>query len=88
MFGILFVEQWIRVYGLPNVVVCDPGGEFEGQFAELLQSYGVTVLPTDARSPWQNGRTERAGSTWKHRFEIARRKCPPVDQQEHETLES
>ena len=63
-----FVEQWIRPYGFPDVVVCDPGGEFEGYFAEQLQAYGVTLLPTDARSPWQNGKTERAGGTWKHRF--------------------
>ena len=81
-----FVEQWLRVYGLPDVVICDPGGEFEGHFAEQLQSYGVTLLPTDARSPWQNGRTERAGGTWKHRFKVARRKCPPVNQAEHEAL--
>jgi len=33
-----FVDQWIRVYGLPDVVVCDPGGEFEGYFAEQLQA--------------------------------------------------
>ena len=81
-----FVDQWIRVYGLPDVVVCDPGGEFEGHFAEMCQGYGITLLPTDARSPWQNGRTERAGGVWKEIFKKAQRKCPPANQHEHETL--
>ena len=82
-----FVDQWIRVYGLPDVVVCDPGKEFEGHFAEMTQAYGITLLPTDARAPWQNGKTERAGSVWKHNFKVAQRKCPPPDQAEHEMLE-
>ena len=58
----------------------------EGYSAEMCQAYGITILPTDARSPWQNGRTERTGGIWKHTTRLAQRRCPPVDHAEHETL--
>ena len=60
-----FVRTWARIFGFPDVLVCDPGGEFEGYFAEMANSNGICILPTDARSPWQNGRTERAGKEGK-----------------------
>ena len=46
---------------MPEMVVMDPGTEFKAHFAEQCNGNGGVVLPTDARSPWQNGRTERAG---------------------------
>ena len=49
---------------MPEVIVVDPGTEFAGEFAEMASAYGAIALPTDARSPWQNGRTERAGKEW------------------------
>ena len=38
-----FVDQWLRVLGLLDVVVCDPGLEFEGHFAEMCQGCGITL---------------------------------------------
>eukprot|EP00973_Karenia_brevis_P021251 2920529-Karenia_brevis.AAC.1 len=64
---------------MPEVIVCDPGLECEGYFAEQCCAHGTTLLPTDARSPWQDGRTERAGGRWKQQFKIAQRKCTPTD---------
>ncbi len=61
-----FVHVWIRVFGVPELVVVDPGMEFTAHFTEMLSAYGGIALPTDARSPWQNGRTERAGKEWKN----------------------
>ena len=81
-----FVDTWIRIFGCPDVIVLDPGLEFEGHFAEMSHAHGIVILPTDARSPWQNGRTERAGGLWKHQFNIAIRKCTPVNQSEFEAL--
>ena len=81
-----FVDTWIRMFGHPNTLVVDPGLEFEGMFAEQVQAHGITLLPTDARSPWQNGRTERAGGLVKRLFKIACRKHSPTSQQEFETL--
>ena len=43
-------------------------------------------MPTDARAPWQNGRTERAGKEWRRQFTLARRKEAPESDAEFETL--
>ena len=56
-----FVRAWARIFGMPEVVVVDPGTEFQGVFAENMQNNGTCLFPTDARAPRQNGRTERAG---------------------------
>ena len=60
----------------------NPGTEFEGYFTEQAQARGITILPTDRESPWQNGRTERAGGLWKTQVKIAARKCTPVTREE------
>ena len=77
-----FVRVWARIFGFPEIAVVDPGGEFMGYFAEMLNHNGTAILPTDARSPWQNGRTERAGKEWKRQFKLARRKDEPRNHQE------
>ena len=59
---------------MPEVMVVDPGTEFQGYFAEMAASNGISLLPTDARAPWQDGRTERAGKEWKRQVKLARRK--------------
>ena len=55
----------------------DPGTECQGYFGEMTASYGCSLFPTDARSPWQNGRTERAGKEWKRQLKLARRREEP-----------
>ena len=64
----------------------DPGTEFQGYFADMLSAHGSCLLPTDPRSPWQNGRTERAGAEWKKQFDIASRKDKPTSDEEHLSL--
>ena len=44
------------------------------------------MFPTDARAPWQNGRTERAGAEWKKMFKYARHRDEPCDDNEFVTL--
>ena len=56
-----FNESWVRIFGCPEIIVCDPGSEFRHLFCEKAAGEGGIVLPTDARAPWQNGKTERAG---------------------------
>jgi hypothetical protein len=73
-----FVRTWTRIFGMPEIIVVDPGTEFQGHFAEQVASNGCALFPTDARSPWQNGRTERAGKEWKRQFKLARRKEEPT----------
>ena len=76
------VDAWLRIFGCPDILVLDPGLEFEGYFAEHAQAYGITILPTDRESPWQNGRTERAGGLWKTQLKLATRKFTLVDDSE------
>jgi len=79
---ITFVDAWVRSYGLPDGLVLDPGKEFGGYFTDMAQAYGITILPTDRESPWQNGKTERAGGLWKRHVKIAARKCTPLTRTE------
>ena len=68
-----FIDAWARTFGFPEIMVLDPGTEFMRKFQEMMESYGVAVFPIDAKAPWQNGRTERAGDLWKKHFKLARR---------------
>ena len=54
-----FVDSWQRIFGMPEMIVMDPGTELKAHFAEQCNGHGGIVLPTDPRAPWQNGRTER-----------------------------
>ena len=81
-----FCQAWIRFFGVPEVVVCDPGLEFAGYFADRLAHHGGAQLQTDRQAPWQNGRTERAGKEWKRQFKLARRKEEPLNADEWEAL--
>ena len=67
-----FMRTWARTFGVPEVLIADLGTEFRGEFAD--QS-GALVRRIGARSPWQNGKTERAGAHYKHVFEKARDAC-------------
>ena len=65
-----FCRAWIAHYGPPALVVADQGREFIGhQFTDYLGHLGVPVHFINARSPWENGRTERAGGIFKSRLE-------------------
>ena len=33
-----FVETWVRIFGMPEMIILDPGTEFQGYFATLCQS--------------------------------------------------
>ena len=81
-----FVDTWVRIFGFPEILVCDPGKEFEGYFGEMCAAHGVAQLPTDARAPWQNGRTERAGAEWKKQFKLAVRRATPTNDSEWRML--
>ena len=68
------------------MVVMDPGTEFKAHFALMCNGNGGVVLPTDARAPWQNGRTEQAGKEWKRQFDLAVDAEPPQDFREWRVL--
>ncbi|CAE7573255.1 RE1 [Symbiodinium sp. CCMP2592] len=67
-----FQRTWARTFGIPEVIVADLGTEFRGQFAELAGQSGALIRHTAARSPWQAGKTERAGAHYKQVYDKAR----------------
>ena len=63
------MSEWFKHYGSPRLLVCDQGREFvSSTFCTTINEAGAIVHLTDARSPWQNSRTERMGGAWKHRL--------------------
>ena len=61
-----FAECWVKHYGWPELVVTDQGPEFIGQeFSLYLGGNGCLQHTIDSQSPWQQGRTERAGGLLK-----------------------
>ena len=74
----VFSRGWARIFGMPECIVVDSGTEFQGYFGQMVSSYDTALFPTDARAPWQNGRTERSGKEWKRQFKLAQRKETPT----------
>ncbi|CAE7227250.1 RE1 [Symbiodinium sp. CCMP2592] len=81
-----FMRTWVRTFGAPEVLIADLGTEFRGEFADLASQCGTLVRHIGARSPWQNGKTERAGAHYKNVFERARDSCVVSSWQELKTL--
>ncbi|CAJ1416610.1 unnamed protein product [Effrenium voratum] len=66
-----FAKIWLVHYGHPTIVIIDQGTEYTGQeFQGRLHDMGVMVHAIDARSPWQNGKTERAGGIFKEKLSL------------------
>ena len=63
-----FHQCWIRIFGVPQLAVMDQGREFVGSFSKKLAESGCLVKVIGARSPWQQGRTERHGGLAKETF--------------------
>ena len=54
---------WISVYGAPEKVSTDNGGELtNSKFIEMTESLGVIVKTTAGESPWSNALIERHNS--------------------------
>ena len=61
-----FSRLWVRHYGWPELLVTDQGPEFIGhEFANYVGDNGCLHHYIDSQSPWQQGRTERAGESLK-----------------------
>ena len=74
----VFSRGWTRIFGMPECIAVDPGTEFQGYFGQMTSSHDTALFPTDARAPWQNGRTERSGKEWKRQFKLASRRETPT----------
>jgi transposase InsO family protein len=59
-----FDRSWLCRYPRPLRCIHDAGTEFTGfEFQELLNSYGITVVPTTVNNPQSNGILERSHQT-------------------------
>ncbi|CAK0909173.1 unnamed protein product, partial [Prorocentrum cordatum] len=66
---------WERAYGTPRIIVIDGEKGFStGEFPDAAEGDGAEVKVASATSPWQAGKTERAGGTWKETFYRTRQK--------------
>ena len=64
-----FMNEWVKHYGPPVLLVMDRGKEFDNdKLKELVGGLGVGLHYTDAQSPWQNSRTEKAGGILKEKI--------------------
>ena len=66
-----YQASWLRVFGPPEVMICDGGPEYQGDFERRLELSGIFQQVTDAESPWQNGKAERHGQWIKDLLEVA-----------------
>ena len=64
-----FKIAWVKHSGWPEIIAHDQGPEFMGnEFQNPAGAAGVLTMPIDSHSPWQNGKTERAGQSFKHQL--------------------
>lgn len=55
-----FFKSWIAVFGPPQKVLSDNGGEFaNAAFIDLCQNFNINFLTTAAEAPWSNGLVEK-----------------------------
>ena len=60
---------WVKYCGWQEIIVHDQGPEFMGSESQNpAGAAGVLTMPIDSQSPWQNGKTERAGQSFKHQL--------------------
>ena len=74
-----FASSWIKDYGWPELVVTDQGPEFVGrEFSTYVGENGCLHHFIDSQSPWQQGRTERAGGSLKEDIRDVVEECAIV----------
>ncbi|CAL1162763.1 unnamed protein product [Cladocopium goreaui] len=65
----VFMNEWVKHYGSPVLLIADRGPEFTGRrFQEMVSGLGTAIHFTSSQSPWQNSRTEKAGGMFKEKF--------------------
>ena len=53
-------QYWIGIFGHPNKILVDNGGEFDNtEFQTLCDNFNIRICTTVAESPWSNSLIER-----------------------------
>ena len=55
-------RHWCSIHGIPEIMVIDQGGEFDGAFIGWMETHGIHSKVSGARSAWQHGFAERHGA--------------------------
>ena len=56
----MFLKYWISLFGTPNILFSDNGGEFVSKdFIDFCENFNMKVTTTAAEAPWSNGICER-----------------------------
>ena len=50
-----YLSTWARTFGHPEVITCDAGREFLGEFIQRASSEGIVVHQIASKAPWQQG---------------------------------
>ena len=54
------LQHWIALFGAPNKILSDDGGEFNNQeLLDVSEDLNIEIMTTAAESPWSNGVCER-----------------------------
>ena len=54
------LQHWIALFGAPNKILSDNGGEFNNQeLQDMSENSNIEIMTTAAESPWSNGVCER-----------------------------
>ena len=53
--------MWVAHYGTPDLLICDLGGEFQSEWYDTCEEYGIDSRMAGSHAPWQNGFAERHG---------------------------
>eukprot|EP00971_Amphidinium_carterae_P173220 3434410-Amphidinium_carterae.2 len=82
-----YLDSWIKHFGPPRRLVTDQGTEFTAaEFTERLTNEATQHELTATDTPWQNGRTERAGGIIKMMVSKMRMAEPPRSLEEMQEL--
>ena len=59
-----FFKHWIGIFGTPQKVLSDNGGEFVNhQFIDMCQNLNINFMTTAAEAHWSNGLVEKANDS-------------------------
>ena len=57
-----FISMWIAMFGSPQSIRLDQGGEWEKEFIQMLEAHSIHSEFIGSHSPWSNGYAERHGA--------------------------
>ncbi|OLQ12070.1 hypothetical protein AK812_SmicGene4036 [Symbiodinium microadriaticum] len=57
-----FLSMWVGLFGPPQRIRLDQGGEWESEFIQLLENHAIHSEFVGSHSPWSNGFAERHGA--------------------------